>query len=188
MLIDFWILFIATASDEIFKDQFSSHPTHSELVERLSVTYVSNEGWALSYRFEWVNLIWCQVQQNHKNSNCWVTRHQKAKSWLLWRLKWRMTRTVEFKFGFYLIPMLSVVWLWCLCVKAVVVDSDFFLLCSPDANDDCPFALRNVSSGLMYLRGNPIWFFCWNNWICFVSDCLSFRLVWSSLLNHGFLL
>ena len=157
----FKFFFRATASDAIFKDKFSSHHhPHSGLVERLSVTYVSNEGWALSYRFEWVKLIWCQVQQNHKNLNCWVTRHQKAKSWLLWRLKWRMTRTVEFKFGFYLIPMLSVVLLWCLCVKAVVVDSDFFLLCSPDANDDCPSALRNVSSGLMYLRGNPVWFFC----------------------------
>ena len=167
---------------------FLPTPPHLGLVERLSVTYVSNEGWALSYRFEWVKLIWCQVQQNHKNLNCWVTRHQKAKSWLLWRLKWRMTRTVEFKFEFYLIPMLSVVWLWYLCVKAVVVDSDSFLFCSPDANDQCPFALRNVGIVLLYLRSNSIRVFCWNNRICFVSDCLSFRLVWSSSLNHEFLL
>ena len=159
MLIDFWIFFRATASDEILKDKFSSHPTHLELVERLCVTYVSNEGWALSYRFEWVNLIWCQVQQNHKNSNCWVTRHQKAKSWLLWRLKWRMTRTVEFKFEFYLIQMLSVVWLWYLCVKAVVVDSNSFLFCSLDATDDSPFVIGSVGVGSLYLRCNSIRFF-----------------------------
>ena len=172
----------------MFKDKFSSHPTLSRLIERLSVTNVSNEGWALSYRFEWVKLIWCQVQQNHKNSNCWVTRHQRAKSWLLWRLKWRMTRTVEFRFGFYLIQMLSVVWLLYLCVKAVVVDSDSFLFCSPDANDDCPFAMWNVGVKFLCLRGQfyPIVLLKWPNLLC--KDCLSFRLVWRSSLNHWFLL
>ena len=44
MLIDVKIFLRAISSEEMFKDKFSSHPTLSRLIERLSVTNVSNEG------------------------------------------------------------------------------------------------------------------------------------------------